>query len=113
MLALLLSGRRRDTESYDVTNGRSNRIRGAYSRTPVWSAVPDEDRAHYEGKNLGVPDLARFPESTVDEAVLPNLIRARRADLPFRPEFRRRRWFTGRQYPRPNPELRPYRAEGG
>ncbi len=46
-----------------------------------WSAVPDEDRAHYQGKNLAVPDLAAFPESTVDETELRNLTRAYYANI--------------------------------
>ena len=46
-----------------------------------WSAVPDEDRAHYDGKNLAVPDLAAFPESRADQTELRNLTRAYYANI--------------------------------
>ena len=46
-----------------------------------WEAVPDEDRAHYEGKKLSVPDLAKHPEATMGENELRELMRSYYANI--------------------------------
>ena len=46
-----------------------------------WEAVPDEDRAHYKGKKLSVPDLSQHPEATVSENELRELTRSYYANI--------------------------------
>ena len=46
-----------------------------------WEAVPDEDRAHYEGKKLSVPDLSQHPEATISENDLRELMRSYYANI--------------------------------
>jgi arylsulfatase A-like enzyme len=46
-----------------------------------WEAIPDEDRAHYEGKNLSVPDLGKYPEATMGEDELRELMRSYYANI--------------------------------
>ena len=46
-----------------------------------WKAVPDEDRAHYKGKKLSVPDLSQHPEATVSENELRELTRSYYANI--------------------------------
>jgi choline-sulfatase len=46
-----------------------------------WDAVPDKDRAHYEGKTLTVLNLKNFPETTMSEEKLRNLTRSYYANI--------------------------------
>ncbi|HJN12520.1 MAG TPA: sulfatase-like hydrolase/transferase [Pirellulaceae bacterium] len=46
-----------------------------------WEAVPGEDRAHYEGKKLSVPDLGKYPEATIGENDLRELMRSYYANI--------------------------------
>lgn len=38
-----------------------------------WNAIPERDRAHYEGKQLSIPDLSPFPEVNTDKERLHDL----------------------------------------
>lgn len=46
-----------------------------------WEAVPDEDRAHYQGKKLSVPDLGESPDATMGENELRELMRSYYANI--------------------------------
>jgi arylsulfatase A-like enzyme len=46
-----------------------------------WEAVPDEDRAHYEGKKLSVPDLGKYPKASMGENELRELMRSYYANI--------------------------------
>ncbi len=46
-----------------------------------WGAVPEEDRTHYTGRPLAVPDLSQFPEATLPEEKLRELTRQYYANI--------------------------------
>jgi len=46
-----------------------------------WEAIPDEDRKHYEGKNLIVPNLSRHPEAAISNDDLRELMRSYYANI--------------------------------
>jgi hypothetical protein len=46
-----------------------------------WEAIPDEDRKHYEGKKLIVPNLSRQPEEAISEDDLRELMRSYYANI--------------------------------
>ena len=41
-----------------------------------WNAIPDEDRIHYQGKDLNIPDLSLFPEVPTNKQRLGDLTAA-------------------------------------
>lgn len=46
-----------------------------------WDAVPNEDRAHYDGKRLIVSDRGKYPEATPGDSELRELIRSYYANI--------------------------------